>query len=98
MSASDGVRFGGGAAGGGVPRGSAREDSTMQGFIAAVDRYFAGRMRDRAAAHLVAAVEAIEQADGCVVVLRVPKGRTSTVDVTAYPPATTVLVDTPPLI
>ena len=69
----------------------------MQGFIAAVDRYFAGRMRERAAAHLVAAVDAIESADGCIVVLRVPKGRTSTIDITAYPPTTNVMVDQPPI-
>ena len=99
MDASARGRYeGGGAARGGAPRRSGRESEPMrEQILDLAQAYLDGRLRERGARHLGAAIDAIDSEDGCVLVVRVPKGRTATVDITAYPASTRVLVDSPPI-
>lgn len=56
-----------------------------------------GRLRERGQRHLAAAVAAVDAGDGVILVVRIPKGQTATVEVTAYPAKAQVLVDSPPI-
>lgn len=66
--------------------------------VDAFTAWLGGRLRERALRHLTAGVQAVDDGDGVTLVIRIPKGNTATVEVTAYPPKAQVLVDAPPIV
>lgn len=75
-------------------------DAANQGAAMIVDAFTAwldGRLRERAVRHLAAAVDAVDKGDGATLVVRIPKGGTATVEVTAYPAKAQVFVDSAPI-
>lgn len=69
----------------------------MHPLTQAFTDWLGGRLRERGTRHLDAAVAAVEDGDGVTLVIRIPRGNTATVDITAYPAKAAVLVDSAPI-